>query len=59
MMYMIGGNGVAKEEREPYDYYATDPKAVDYLLRIDNTGACSYAAPANGIVAYFAGIIVD
>ena len=20
MMYMIGGNGVAKEEREPYDY---------------------------------------
>ena len=33
MMYMIGGNGVAKEEREPYDYYATDPKAVDYLLK--------------------------
>ena len=45
MMYMIGGNGVAKEEREPYDYYATDPKAVDYLLKYEtfdhNIGECA------------------
>ena len=32
----------------------SEKEAVDYLLRIDNTGACSYAAQANGIAAHFA-----
>lgn len=34
-MYILGGKGIAKEEREKYDYYATDPIAVDYLLKYE------------------------
>lgn len=33
MVYMLGGN--SKEEREIFDYYATDPIAVDYLLKYE------------------------
>lgn len=34
-MFTIGGKGTGKEKREQYDYYATDPLAVDYLLKYE------------------------
>ena len=35
VIFMFGGKGVTKEQRETYDYYATDPIAVDYLLKYE------------------------
>lgn len=35
MMYMMGGKGMGKEKRDKYDYYATNPIAVDYLLEYE------------------------
>jgi len=45
MIFMYGGKGVTKEQRETYDYYSTDPLAVDYLLKYetfdDNIWECA------------------
>lgn len=34
-MFLIGGKGTTKETRESYDYYATDPMAINYLLKYE------------------------
>lgn len=32
----LGARNLAKEEREPNDYYATQPIAVEWLMKLEN-----------------------
>ena len=34
----LGASNHTKEEREENDYYATDPEAMEWLLKLENIG---------------------